>query len=209
VKDPEDPYATGVCRWWHLSEPSPELVAAESNGTIGEHGVVVDLGCGLGTEVGYLARHGWRGLGVDLSAGALECARNRERAASFACADATSLPLAAGSVDLLIDRGCFHYLAAADRAAYAREARRVLRDHGRLLLRMCLTTAGEPNGLGEHTIRATFRGWQLADLRRLRLASDTRTMPALMALLIRGSASWPAGAERSYGGDISDHDGHN
>lgn len=209
MKDPEDPYATGTCRWWHLSEPSPELIVAESEGTIGEHGVVVDLGCGLGTEVGYLARHGWRGLGVDLSAAALKRARTRERAASFARADATSLPLATGSVDLLIDRGCFHYLAAADRAAYAREARRVLRDHGRLLLRMCLTTAGEPNGLGEHTIRATFSGWQLADLRRLRLASDTRTMPALMALLIRRNASWLAGAEPGDGRDISNHDGHN
>jgi SAM-dependent methyltransferase len=209
VKDPEDPYASGTCRWWHLSEPSPELVAAESEGAIGEHGVVVDLGCGLGTEVGYLARHGWSGLGVDLSAAALERARIRERAASFVCADATSLPLAGGSVDLLIDRGCFHYLAADDRAAYAREARRVLRDHGRLLLRMCLTTAGEPNGLGEHTIRATFSGWRLADLRRLRLASDTRTMPALMVLLIPGTHRGKLARNRADGRDISHHDGHN
>ena len=184
MKDPEDPYATGTCRWWHLSQPSPELVAALAAGTVGEHGVVVDLGCGLGTEVGYLTGHGWHGLGVDLSAAALQRARASERAASFARADATSLPLATSSVDLLIDRGCFHYLAAAERAGYAREARRVLRDGGRLLLRMCLTSAGEPNGLGEHTISETFGGWHVAELRRLRLASDTRTMPALMALLV-------------------------
>jgi hypothetical protein len=25
VHDQEDPYATGTCRWWHLSPPSPEL----------------------------------------------------------------------------------------------------------------------------------------------------------------------------------------
>jgi SAM-dependent methyltransferase len=184
VKDPEDPYATGTCRWWHLSQPSPELVAALAAGTIGEHGVVVDLGCGLGTEVGYLAGHGWHGLGVDLSAAALKRARASERAAAFARADATSLPLATSSVDLLIDRGCFHYLASGARAGYACEARRVLRARGRLLLRMCLTSAGEPNGLGEHTIRETFSDWHVADLRRLSLASDTRTMPALMALLI-------------------------
>ena len=65
----------------------------------------------------------------------------------------------------------------------------MLRARGRLLLRMCLTSAGEPNGLGEHTIRETFGGWQLADLQRLRLASDTRTMPSLIALLIRKDAS--------------------
>jgi SAM-dependent methyltransferase len=150
------PYATGTCRWWHLAEPSPELLAAEAAGLAGAPGVVADLGCGLGTEVGYLAGRGWRGLGVDLSAVALTRARTREPRASFAFADVTSLPLTAGCVDLLLDRGCFHYLAAAERAAYAAEARRVLRAAGRLLLRMCLTTAGEPNGLGEHTIREAF-----------------------------------------------------
>lgn len=185
MKDLQDPYASGTCRWWHRSEPSPELIAAEAAGLIGEHGVVVDLGCGLGTEVGYLASKGWRGLGVDLSGAALTRARTGEHAASFARADVTSLPLAAGSVDLLIDRGCFHYLGAGGRVAYAREAGRVLRARGRLFLRMCLNSAGKPNGLGEHTIRETFGGWQLADMRRVPLASDTRTMPALKVLLIR------------------------
>jgi len=97
----------------------------------------------------------------------------------------TGLPLAPASVDLLIDRGCFHYLGHAGRASYGREARRVLKAGGRLLLRMCLTSAGQPNGLGEDTIRETFGSWQVGDMRQLRLVSDTRTMPAIMALLIR------------------------
>ena len=50
---------------------------------------------------------------------------------------------------------------------------------------MCLTSAGQPNGLGEGTIRETFGSWQVGDMRQLRLVSDTRTMPAIMALLIR------------------------
>jgi hypothetical protein len=32
----------------------------------------------------------------------------------------TSLPISAGSADLLLDRGCFHYLSPAQRAGYAR-----------------------------------------------------------------------------------------
>jgi len=180
-----DPYVTGTCRWWHLRAPSPELLEAESAGALGVPAVVVDLGCGLGTEVGYLASRGWRGLGVDLSGPALSLAIPRHPDARFARADVSRLPLRTGSADLLLDRGCFHYLGARDRTRYAREAARVLRPGGRLLLRMCLTSAGVPNGLDEETIDRTFRGWQHAALRRVELASETRTMQAVLAMLIR------------------------
>ena len=180
-----DPYVSGLCRWWHLSAASPELIEAELAGRLGAPGVVVDLGCGLGTEVGFLAGRGWRALGVDQSAPALSMAAGDQFGARFACADVTKLPLRSGSADLLIDRGCFHYLGAEDRARYAREAARVLRADGRLLLRMCLTSAGVPNGLDEQTVSATFRGWRQIAIRRVELASDTRKMPAVQALLIR------------------------
>ena len=125
----DEPYLNGTYRWWHLSEPSPELLAAETSLVAGKPGVAVDLGCGLGTEIGYLAERGWRGLGVDLSVAALAQARTRHQGAAFACADITKLPLPAGSADLLVDRGCFHYLPPAQRAGYAREAGRH-RPHG-------------------------------------------------------------------------------
>jgi SAM-dependent methyltransferase len=181
----DDPYVSGICHWWHLRTPSPELLDAESAGSLGPPGVVVDLGCGLGTEVGYLASLGWHGVGVDLSAPALSRAASSQPGARFALADVTRLPLRAGAVDLLLDRGCFHYLGSYARTCYAAEAARVLRPGGRLLLRMCLTAAGTPNGLSEMTIDEVFRGWQHASLRHVELASDTRTMPALLAILVR------------------------
>lgn len=66
---------------------------------------------------------------------------------------------------------------------YSREAARLLRPGGLLLLRMCLNSAGAPNGLGEETIRTAFRDWRLTTLKRAEIASDTRTMPAILALL--------------------------
>ena len=183
-----DPYVSGLCRWWHLSTASPELLEAEFDGGLGAPGLVVDLGCGLGTEVGYLARRGWRALGVDQSAPALSMAAGDQLGARFARADVTTLPLRSGSADLLIDRGCFHYLGAEDRARYAREAARVLRPDGRLLLRMCLTSGGVPNGLDEQTVSVTFRGWRQVAIRRVELASDTRTMRAVLALLTRSES---------------------
>jgi SAM-dependent methyltransferase len=180
-----DPYTDDTYRWWHLSGPSPELLAAEAAGALGPPGVAADLGCGLGAEAGYLAGRGWRTLGLDLSAVALTRARAGHPEVTFARADATSLPLRTGTVDLLLDRGCFHYLDAPGRARYAAEAARVLRPGGRLLLRMCLNSAGAPNGLGEDTIRATFSSWQPATIERVGLVSDTRTMPAVLATLSR------------------------
>jgi SAM-dependent methyltransferase len=179
-----DPYVSGTYRWWHRAEPSPELLAAEAAGALGEPGVVVDLGCGLGSELGYLARRGWFGVGVDLSVPALAQARCRHPGVMFACADVTRLPMRAGSADLLLDRGCFHYLRAGSRDGYASEAARVLRPGGRLLLRMCLNSAGVPHGLDEETITAAFSTWRLASMTRTDLISDTRSMPAILALLL-------------------------
>jgi SAM-dependent methyltransferase len=63
----DDPYADGVYRWWHLSAPSPELLAAEADGWLGEGGAAIDIGCGAGTEIAHLAGRGWKAVGVDLS----------------------------------------------------------------------------------------------------------------------------------------------
>jgi SAM-dependent methyltransferase len=188
LEDDDDPYVTGVCRWWHLSEPSPELRRALEDGWISPPGRGLDLGCGLGTEAGFLTDAGFDTTGIDLSPAALTRAATLHPSPHFARADALRLPFADASFDLLFDRGCFHYIAAADRAQYAAEARRVLRPGGRLLLRACLRTAGERNDLDEPLIRRTFAAWCFLMLEQRVIASDTREMDALLALLERPSA---------------------
>ena len=120
-----DPYLDGTSSWWHLPDPSPELLAATEDGWLGPAGVAVDLGCGLGTEASFLAASGWAAIGVDLSAAAVRAAGASHAGVAFLRADVLALPLRDASADLLIDRGCFHYVDAADRVRYAREARRV------------------------------------------------------------------------------------
>ena len=179
-----DPYVTGLHRWWHLEAPSPELLEAEAAGELGPPGLALDLGCGLGTEAGYLAGRGWQCLGLDLSDQALRQAAGAHPKAAFAHADVTELPVRTAVATLLLDRGCFHYLDEDGRSRYAAQAARVLRPGGRLLLRMCLNSAGVPNGLGQETIEIAFAGWRIVSLRSADLVTGTRTMPALQAMLV-------------------------
>jgi SAM-dependent methyltransferase len=78
-----DHYADGTCRWWHLSRPPPELIAALGDGWLSPRGDVLDVGCGLGTEAGYLGSAGWQAVGVDLSEAAIARAAARHAGAAF------------------------------------------------------------------------------------------------------------------------------
>jgi SAM-dependent methyltransferase len=183
--DVTDPYLDGVYRWWHLSAPSPELVAAIADGWLGEAGNTLDIGCGLGTEIAYLAAKGWNAIGIDLSKPALDRAKHAHENVSFAQADVLSLPFSPGSFHLAIDRGCFHYLSPGQWAHYAAEARRVLRPGGRMLLRACLTSRGVRNAITESGISEAFASWAIERMERAELPSDTRTMQALVVRLRR------------------------
>ncbi len=180
-----DPYDSGLCRWWHHSGPTPELLTSIDDHWLQPPGTVVDLGCGLGTELAELTARGWHTVGLDISAPALRKARKLCPAVTFIRADVRTLPFTDASIDAALDRGCYHYLSPADRSRYVRELARVLQPGGRLLLRACLYSAGTRNDITETGIRTAFRTWRIDELRTADLPSDTRAMPALLARLVR------------------------
>src|SRR4051812_17685757 len=94
--------------------------------------LVLDAGCGGGRYALLAARHGARGVGVDLSS-AVEKTRTlceRYPAASIVQADLTRLPLAEGVLDLAFSIGVLHH-GPDPRGAFREVARRV-RPGGRL-----------------------------------------------------------------------------
>jgi SAM-dependent methyltransferase len=178
-----DHYADGSCSWWHLSRPPPELVSALGEGWLPGRGHALDVGCGLGTEAAHLAAAGWQVAGIDLSATALARAAAAHGQVGFARADVRWLPFAGRCFDAAVDRGCFHYLAPDDRLRYSDELRRVLRPGGKLLLRASLRAAGVRNDIDEAVIATTFTAWQIENLQRATVPSDTRMLEVILARL--------------------------
>jgi SAM-dependent methyltransferase len=178
-----DHYANETCRWWHLSGPSPELISALDEGWLPPSGRALDIGCGLGSEVGYLASAGWQVVGIDVSEVAIARAAAGHRDASFARADVRRLPFGRHCFDAALDRGCFHYLPPDDRPVYADELRRVLKPGGKLLLRPSLRTAGVRNDMNEAVIGAAFARWRIEHMERAAVPSDTRMLEVIIARL--------------------------
>ncbi|WP_208539109.1 class I SAM-dependent methyltransferase [Algihabitans albus] len=99
----------------------------------------VDLGCGIGGPARWLAAHcGVEVLGLDLTESYCRDAASLSRAIGlsdrvrFACADATGLPLAEDSLDLVWTQHAA--MNVPDKKALYREVARVLKRGGRLAL---------------------------------------------------------------------------
>lgn len=107
--------------------------------------VVLDPGCGTGWQAAGLRRAAPEVtvLGADVSAGMLARAR-AAGAGPLLQADATRLPLAAGSVDLVVTRGVLHHLP--DVVGALAEWRRVLRPGGAVVVVSEPTPAVERHG---------------------------------------------------------------
>jgi ubiquinone/menaquinone biosynthesis C-methylase UbiE len=110
--------------------------------------VLVDVGCGTGWYAAGLGRSTsdlprLRVIGVDLSAGMLAQAQ-AAGAQLLIQADATRLPFADGSVDVLVTRGVLHHLESP--AAAFLEWRRVLRPTGSVVLSSEPTAAVDRHG---------------------------------------------------------------
>jgi SAM-dependent methyltransferase len=116
-------YRHGTPRW-DSAEPHSELQTLLAGRAPGR---ALDLGCGTGADVLYLAQQGWDAVGVDFVPEAIETARRRASdgglTARFVVGDVTRLRQEGveGPFDLILDTGCFHGIAAALRDSYAAE----------------------------------------------------------------------------------------
>lgn len=161
-------------RWWrfnrlYLGRPPwdsgispPELKAVIEGERALPPGKALDLGCGTGTNVIYLAQHGWQATGVDYIPRAIAQARRKAASegvtAHFYRGSVTRMPMLKEPFDLLLDMGCFHGLDPVARQQYAAEVIR-LSHPGTLYLLYGFTprlNAGNTIGVSKEEVETIF-----------------------------------------------------
>lgn len=107
---------------------------------------ILDAGCGVGVIAECFARDGFEAYGVDLPKAARFWAAAGRSPERYFCADATRLPFADSSFDVVLSMGVIEHIGTITghctlahdhqraRADYARELVRVLKSGGRLLV---------------------------------------------------------------------------
>ena len=114
-------------------------------------GTAIDLGCGEGGDVLWLAEQGWTALGLDISATAVGRARDEAAArgldgASFEAVDLDAWEPEPASADL-VTASFFQSNVALDRTAILRRAMTALRPGGRLVT---VSHAAPPSWAKDH-----------------------------------------------------------
>ncbi len=135
---------------WLGREISPEIVEAVADGWFPAGQPALDIGCGQGEVVAWLADRSFPSLGVDIAPAAIKRARSRygeipgrqEYLALDICARTPSDHQFA----ILIDRGCFHQIPDIDLPSYVQNILSVSVPDARLLLFVKAFRAGIPIG---------------------------------------------------------------
>jgi 2-polyprenyl-3-methyl-5-hydroxy-6-metoxy-1,4-benzoquinol methylase len=155
-------HAVENSHWWHLGMRRITGALLDLDGASGL--ALLDCGCGTGGFLGWAARtHAFATMaGVDISPEALAIARETVPDAELALAPVHELAFAAESFDLVVLNDVLQHVDERHVADGLTELRRVLRPHGRLLVRT--------NG-GRHA-RRERADWRLYDRSSLATALE-------------------------------------
>jgi SAM-dependent methyltransferase len=151
---------------WDIGRPQPDFVRLEEAGEI--HGSVLDVGCGTGENVLYLAERGHDAWGIDLAPLAIEAAsrkaEERQVRATFLVADVFGLPSLGRTFDTVIDSGLLHVFPPERRPSFVASLAQAIVPGGTyIVLGYADDDPGQgPPGFSPEGLRAAFvEGWQI------------------------------------------------
>jgi cyclopropane fatty-acyl-phospholipid synthase-like methyltransferase len=120
---------------WDTGVPAPEVIRFAAGKTPGN---VIDVGCGTGTNLLYLAQQKWTVTGIDFAPLAILKAKRKLKkypntllVANVTKLSDLELP---GPYDLGLDMGCFHTLSEINRLAYIKGVEKWIKSHGVLMI---------------------------------------------------------------------------
>jgi len=158
---------------WDIGRPQPAILRIAEWGGLVEP--VLDSGCGTGEHALLAASMGLEVRGVDVAGTAIERARGKARQRGLSAEFVVGDVLALDQIERLeppfrtvLDVGCFHTFANADRPLYARSLAAVT-EPGAVLYLLCFSalTPGinGPRRVTQGEITATFSGqWEVDNI---------------------------------------------
>ena len=173
---------------WSIGRPQPELAALIDQGKIRSD--VLDAGCGHAALSLALAARGYRVVGLDASATAVEAAAAAAAeqgltTATFAQADVTTFRGYDGRFSTILDSGLFHALPPERRLDYVQSIFRAAAPGAALyVLAFAAGALGDqhddrpgPRGFSETELRdAVGTLWQVDDLRPAKLYGNASAL---------------------------------
>jgi len=158
---------------WDIGGPQSEFVRLEERGEI--RGSVLDVGCGTGENVLYLAQKGHEAWGVDSAPLAIEKATEKAAQrgidAHFLVADAFELEALGRTFDTVIDSGLFHIFTPEGHSRLVASLAGVLSPGGTYFV-LGYSDADQgvgPPGFSPEELRRAFAdGWRVNDVRETR-----------------------------------------
>jgi SAM-dependent methyltransferase len=143
---------------WDTGIPAPELVRFITGKVPGN---AIDIGCGTGTNLLYLAQQKWRVTGIDFAPLAIKAARRKVKqySTTLFVADATrlydlNLP---GPYDLALDMGCFHSLLKTGREDYIKGLEKWITRCGVYMVYSFQPSTSNSSGIAKEEMLAYFK----------------------------------------------------
>ena len=169
---------------WDSGLPADELIELVQSSRLNA-GRVLDIGCGTGTNVLFLAERGFDASGIDISRVAIKRAVAKARERSLKCSfylldftETEAVSKTFSTFDILLDVGCLHSLSARDREMYVDSLKLISRP-GSLYLLWCFLRgrpwAYGPPGVDEQEVERRLSD-QFLIIEKRRLSTSLRDM---------------------------------